>query len=104
MSKMSELDTVVSDLRSAAATINSVADTLLELFGGKETEPEAPAEAPKPALTLPEVRAVLAEKSRAGYTAQVKALLREYGAEKLSALDPSVYERLLKDAEAIGNG
>ena len=35
MSKMSELDTVVSDLRNAAATINSVADTLFELFGGK---------------------------------------------------------------------
>ena len=35
---------------------------------------------------------------------QIGELLRGYGAEKLSALDPSVYERLLKDAEAIGNG
>lgn len=100
MSRMSELDAVVSDLRSAAATINSVADTLFEMFSDKEDKSEAP----EPALTLPEVRAVLAEKSRAGYTAQVKELLRKFGADKLSALDPSVYGKLLEEAEAIGNG
>ena len=40
-------------------------------------------------LTLEEVRAVLADKSRAGYTEQVKELLKKHGADKLSAVDPA---------------
>lgn len=104
MSKMSEMDAVISDLRSAAATINSVADSLFEMFCGKEVEPDAPVKAVKPTLTLPEVRAVLADKSRAGFTAQIKELLRKHGAEKLSGIDPAEYEGLLADAEGLGNG
>jgi hypothetical protein len=61
-------------------------------------------ENPKPELKLEDVRAVLAEKSRAGHTAEVRDLLQKYGAEKLSAVDPANYEALLKDAEVIGNG
>ena len=58
----------------------------------------------KPEIKLEDVRAVLAEKSRAGHTADVRALLQKYGAEKLSAVDPANYEALMKDAEVIGNG
>lgn len=45
----------------------------------------------KPAVTLEEVRMALAEKSRDGFTAQVKALLTDYGANRLSDVDPSDY-------------
>lgn len=45
---------------------------------------EAPAAPAKPALTLEEVRAVLADKSRAGHTAEIRELLKKYGASKLS--------------------
>ena len=71
-----------------------------------EAQPaKAPAkEEPKPQLKLEDVRAVLAEKSRAGHTAEVRTLLQKYGAEKLSAVDPANYEALMKDAEVIGNG
>ena len=55
-------------------------------------------------IKLEDVRAVLAEKSRAGHTAEVRTLLQKYGAAKLSAVDPANYEALLKDAEVIGNG
>jgi hypothetical protein len=55
-------------------------------------------------LKLEDVRAVLAEKSRAGHTAEVRALLKKYGAAKLSEIDPANYEALMKDAEVIGNG
>ena len=54
-------------------------------------------------LTLEEVIAVLADKSRAGYTEQVKELLKKHGADKLSAVDPAEYKALLADAEVIGN-
>ena len=103
MSKMSEMDTVISDLRSAAETITGVADALFCMCCGTE-EPEALVEPPKPVLTLPEVRAVLADKSRAGFTAQIKELLRKHGAEKLSGIDPAEYEGLLADVEVLGNG
>jgi hypothetical protein len=58
------------------------------------------AETAKP-LTLAEVRAVLADKSRAGYTAQVRELLKKYGAERLSEIDPANYNSLLADVEAL---
>ena len=62
---------------------------------------EAPA---APALTLEQVRAVLADKSRAGHTAEVRVLLQKYGASRLSGVDPASYEALLADAEVLGNG
>ncbi|MGY5212338.1 hypothetical protein ACXGSF_08515 [Limosilactobacillus mucosae] len=48
------------------------------------------------------VRKMLAEKSVEGYTAQVKALLQKFGAEKLSDVDPKDYEDLYYSAEGLG--
>ena len=62
---------------------------------------ETPAPEEKP-LTLEQVRAALAEKSRAGHTAEVKALLLKHGADKLSDIDPAEYPALLADAEVLG--
>jgi len=104
MSKMSELDLTVKELRSAAEAINSAANALASLFSGKaETAPkkeDPKPEEPKP-MTLPEVRAILAEKSRAGFTAEIKELLIKYGADKLSAIDPAKYADLVAEAEAL---
>lgn len=47
MGKLSELDLTIKDLRSAAATINDVADTLAEMFSA------APADEAHDAATLP---------------------------------------------------
>ncbi len=88
MGKMSELDAVITDLRKAAEAINSAADTLYEMFGGKQ-------------YSLPEVRAILSRKSRGGHTDAVKALLIKHGADKLSAIDPSRYGALVADAQEL---
>ena len=102
MGKISELDMAIRDLRSAAATINDVADTLAEAFStesaGKTPDAATPAE---PALTLEQVRAVLADKSRKGHTAEIRALLQKYGASKLSGIAPANYKALLADAEVL---
>lgn len=105
MSKISEMAMTIEELRNAAAAINDAANYLAQLFSGEDadTQPETPAPVQKPALTLEQVRAVLSEKSRAGYTANVRELLQKYGANKLSQVDPSNYEALLRDAEVIGN-
>ena len=105
MGKFSELDQAIKDLRSAAAAINEVADTLAEMFGTTSADEGHDAAAPaEPALTLEQVRAVLADKSRAGHTAEVRVLLQKYGASRLSGVDPASYEALLADAEVLGNG
>ena len=109
MSKMAEMAQTIEELRTAAASINAAADWLYQQFSGDDNEAqvtEAPAkkENPKPEIKLEDVRAVLAEKSRAGHTAEVRALLKKYGAAKLSEIDPANYEALMKDAEVIGNG
>jgi hypothetical protein len=113
MSKMSELDLCVGELRNAAQSLNAVADSLTALFSGNVNEPEQkvspsatqskPEAEPRP-LTLEQVRAVLADKARAGYTAQVRELLQKHGAEKLSDIEPAKYPELLKDAEGLKNG
>jgi hypothetical protein len=106
MSKMSELDLCVGELRSAAQSLNSVADSLTSLFSGSQprtsVQPESkPTSKP---LTLEDVRAVLAEKSRNGHTAKVRELLEKHGAAKLSEIDPQKYAALLAEAEVLGNG
>ena len=116
MSKMKLLLDVVSDLRSLANSLQAVADAVAQ--GGQEqpdqTTEERPAQEPekktaakkeekaepKP-LTLERVRAALAEKSRAGHTSEVKALLIKHGADKLSDIDPAEYPALLAEAEVL---
>ena len=102
MGKLSELDLTIKDLRSAAATINDVADTLAEMFSAAPAdEAHDAATHTEPVLTLEQVRAVLADKSRQGHTAEIRALLQKYGAAKLSGVDPSNYRALLADAEVL---
>lgn len=103
MGKMSELDLTLKELRESANNIISLVDDLYSLFSSKATEDESPKEEKKQ-LTLEEVRTLLAAKSRDGYTAEVKALLRSFGANKLSEVKPENYEDLYLQAEVIGDG
>ena len=100
MSRMSELSGCVAELKAAAAALTSAAETLTELYSGEE-----PAQA-KPEsrhISKEEVRAELAAKATAGYGAQVRALLKKYGAVQLSAVKAEDYADLLREARAIGN-
>ena len=101
MSKMSDMATTIEELRNAAAAINDAANWLAAQFSNDEPAPEpVPAE---PVLTLEEVRAALAEKSRKGHTAEIHALLQKYGADKLSQIDPANYKVLLAEVEVLTN-
>ena len=109
MPKMSQLAAELDELRHCGEVLIGISDTLREMFSGgddmtvtqetpaekpkgkakaektapaKEPEPEKPAE-PEKKLTLADVRAVLAEKSRAGFTEEVKALIAKHGADRL---------------------
>jgi len=94
-----------------AVNLRSLADSLQAMVSEMESnEPvdvsqtEVSVKAPTPEekpVTLEQVRAVLAEKSHDGFTAEVRALLEKYGASKLSQIDPSKYADLLAEAEAL---
>ena len=103
MSKAKLLLAVAEDLRSLADSVQAVADAMLSNEPTVDAEPKtsAPAPAPQKELTLEEVRAVLGEKSRAGFTLEIQALLKKYGAPKLSGIEPKHYAALLKDVEGL---
>ena len=108
MSKMSDMAATIEELRNVAAVITDVANWLTEMFSttadvdeAQESEPVTP---PEPALTLEQVRAILADKSRMGHTAEIRALLQKYGAAKLSGIDPANYKALVADVEVLGDG
>lgn len=122
MSKMSELDLVLVELKKCGESLVSISGELREIFSGsgdasaekpkaakkkseKEAaaaqEPEAKAEKQ---YSLAEVRAVLAEKAKAGHTVAVKDILLKHGADKLSGIDPSEYAALVAEVEVLGNG
>mgnify|MGYP000852729560 FL=1 len=109
MSKMSELSLVVTELKRCGEALISISESLADLFSGNgdahttdQPEAEVPASDEKP-ISLEAVRAVLAEKSRAGHTAKVRDLLEKHGAAKLSEIDPAEYPALLAEAEVLGN-
>lgn len=89
MSKVKLLLDVVEDLRSLADSVQAVADAMLQNEPTVDAEPKTPAPAPKKELTLEEVRAVLGEKSRAGFTAEIQALLKSTAPRSSPASTPS---------------
>lgn len=120
MSKMNELDLCIGELRNAAEALTAASISLKSLFSSHDTTEmliftqngddnaqigsmEAPTLKPK-TITLEQVRAVLAEKSRSGHTAQVRMLLEKHGAAKLSEIDSAEYAALLAEAEVLGDG
>lgn len=104
MGKMSELDAQIKELRVCGETIIGIADALAGMFSSPaEGEPpkKAVKEEPK-VLTLEDVRHQMTVIAQSGFSAEVKALITKYGARKLSDIDPSQYESLLKEADALG--
>ncbi len=108
MSKMSELSQVLSELKDCGKTLINIADSLTELFSSTDTATSDVTEAPTPPmedqkseLSFLDVRKKFADMSRAGHTETLKGLLKKYGADKLSSVDPSQYAALIADAEAI---
>lgn len=54
-------------------------------------------------ISLEEVRAVLAKKSQAGFTDEIRTMIKVYGCNKLSEIDSKYYADILKAAEVMIN-
>ena len=111
MSKMNELSIAITELKRCGETLINISESLAGLFStSADTETnDQQSVSVTPAtsddqLTLEAVRAVLAEKSRAGFTNQVRELLEKHGATRLSDISPTEYPALMAEAEVLGNG
>jgi predicted LPLAT superfamily acyltransferase len=102
MADMPELERALEEFDTIAKTIVGVVANLRNILN-QAAVPQIPAFEPA-TLTLEKVRGVLAEKSRVGYTAAIRALLEKRGAAKLSEIDPKEYAALLAEAEALNDG
>ena len=110
--KKKDLTVLIEGLRKLSADITEIADLLSGTETQKEkqeapADPVAPAveEVPEKVYSKEEVRAILADKSRSGFRAEVKALLTAHGAKQLSDItDPKELAALVAEAEVIGNG
>lgn len=106
MSKIKLLLDVVQDMRSLADSLQTIADSLQGNTSDEtDTQQQTVAtEQPKPTapkISIDQVRAVLAEKSGEGKTAQVKALLNKYDAGRLSGVKPEDYAALMEEAKKL---
>lgn len=101
MSRIKLLLDVVEDMRSLANSLQTMANAIAGDDAAPETQTPPAATPTVKAVTLEQVRAVLAEKSHDGFTEQVRGLLQKYGAQKLSAIDPGRYADLMRDAEEL---
>lgn len=104
MGKMSELSLLVKELNQCGETLIGISQSLSSMFSSSDEPTPAKSAPEKKAITLEEVRAVLAEKSRDGHTSKIRELLQKYGADKLSEINGSDYPALLAEAEVLGNG
>ena len=93
---------VLDDLKKLTDSIHDLYKLRLEV---RDDEPEPEAVKPeKPKITLEQVRGVLADKSRAGFTAEVRGIIESFGVNRLSEIDAKDYEAVLAKAEVLGDG
>lgn len=105
MSKIKLLLDVVEDIRLLADSLQALCDAADREKPDTGKIQHAEPDMPEPTdISLEQVRIVLADKSRNGLTAEVRELIRKYGADKLSEIKPEHFAAVLKEAEVLGNG
>lgn len=96
---------LANDISCVITTLQAISDELMTAYPdsdySRDEEITAQQEPPKPEVKLEQVRALLAEKSRDGFTTEIKALLIKNGATRLSDIDTANYVALLAEAEVL---
>lgn len=115
MSRIKLLQDVVADVQALSESLSALVqamvqseignlddyETIYDLAEDKQADEVQLTSEPTKAVTFEELRAALAQKSREGHTADVKALLSKFGANKLSELQKKDYAAVLTEAEAM---
>lgn len=98
---------LIEGLKKLSADVADIAAALESTEAPEKTQ-EAPApmeEAPAKEYTYEEARAILAQKARTGFRAEVKAILTAHGVKQLSDVkDGHLLDAIVAEAEVLGNG
>ena len=99
MAKMNELSMLAQEIRETGEKLVRISEEIRELY----TAPKEEKEVETPVVTLEDVRAVLARKTRVSRenTEAIRQLLLRHGAQRLSQIKPEEYAAVLKEAEVI---
>ena len=89
---------ISENLVSISEKVSVISKVIVEIISEFQAEPVR--EAAKE-YTFTEVRTILAEKSRAGHTAEIKKILISHGAEKLSEIDPAEFAAVVAEVEVL---
>lgn len=96
-----KLIVVAEDIHSLADSVQAVCTVITDSLPAEAKEtPKTPKEKEQE-ISLEKVRGVLADKSRAGHTAEVRAIIEKFGADRLSGIDPKNYAAIIKEAEVL---
>lgn len=96
-----KLVVVAEDIRSLADSVQAVCTVITDSLPVEAKEKPIIPKEKEPEISLEKVRGVLADKSRAGHTAEVRAIIEKFGADRLSGIDPKYYAAIIKKAEVL---
>ncbi|GAB7231281.1 hypothetical protein [Facklamia hominis] len=97
MSKTKLYQQVQADAQTLVESIN-------ELLHSMNNDPVEEVEEEIHPVSFEAIQLFLAEKSREGFTDQIRQLIQKFGSNKLSELDPKVYPDLWKAVEELADG
>lgn len=100
--KMEELAECIKALCSEAEEKSNKVEKAAEPEKKKEKATEPTPAKDEKKYAMEDVRKALAAKSTAGFTAEVRELLKKHGATKLSAIAESEYAAIMREVEEIG--
>lgn len=117
MSKVQIILEVVSNLTALTESLKAYAEAMTEAEGfekiytpeeeKKTSEKKEPVKEDEPAeekaVSRADVRAKLASLARSGFGDDVKAILKNHGAERFSEITDADLPALMKEAEAVGS-
>ena len=98
MSRIKLLMEIKEDAENLASSIGVL---LTALESDEELPKEEKVKQEEKTYEIEDVRKILANKSRLGHTAKIRELLGEYGAKKLSEIEPSNYKDLVAEVEKL---
>lgn len=95
---MNELDLLLNEFGQAVEQVQNLASQIRGFFSTKEETIE---EELTKEVSFTELRALCANRSRAGFTDTIRDMILDTGAKKLSEVEPSKYSELYQRVEAL---
>lgn len=92
---------LILDAANNFASLSKILEALASKMQEESDSSTGQSKKKAPEITLKKVRGILADKSRSGHTAEIRAIIQKYGADRLSKVDPEYYAAIIQEAEVL---